>query len=95
MGHLNMYEYVYIFQFFLNNIYMDYKEINNLLKSLEIADSKKLNYSTLDRDINLNNQKQLNLDIHNPQRQYTDTHKLENTMNDKINNYNFVQTKQY
>lgn len=77
---------------------MDYKELNNLLKTLEISDSnKKLNYSTLDRDrdINLNNQKSLNLEMNNPQRQSTDTYKLDTAMNDKINNYNFVQTKQF
>jgi len=75
---------------------MDYKKLNNLLKTLEISDSnKKINYSTLDRDINLNNQKSFNLEINNPQRQSTDTYKLDTIMNDKINNYNFVQTKQF
>ena len=75
---------------------MDYKKLNNLLKTLEISDSnKKINYSTLDRDINLNNQKSLNLEMNNPQRQSTDTYKLDTAMNDKINNYNFVKTKQF
>ena len=75
---------------------MDYKELNNLLKTLELCDSKKINYSTLDRDINLNfTDKTIHSEINNPQRHYIDTKKLDNGMNDKIQNYNFVQTKQF
>ena len=75
---------------------MDYKELNNLLKTLELCDSKKINYSTLDRDINLNfTDKTIHSEINNPQRNYIDTKKLDNAMNDKIQNYNFVQTKQF
>ena len=84
---------------------MDYNTLNTLLKSLEITDkesiilSKKNNTTSLERDINLNVNSAMNLEMANPQRQNInqlndDSSNLE-IMNDKITQYNFVQTKNY
>ena len=84
---------------------MDYNTLNTLLKSLEITDkesiilSKKNNTTSLERDINLNVNSVMNLEMANPQRQninqLNDTNLKLETMNDKITQYNFVQTKNY
>ena len=84
---------------------MDYNTLNTLLKSLEITDnesiilSKKNNTTSLERDINLNVNSAMNLEMANPQRQninqLNDTNLKLETMNDKITQYNFVQTKNY
>jgi hypothetical protein len=84
---------------------MDYNTLNTLLKSLEITDnesiilSKKNNTTSLERDINLNVNSAMNLEMANPQRQNInqlndDSSNLE-IMNEKITQYNFVQTKNY
>ena len=84
---------------------MDYNTLNILLQSLEIKANesiiinKKNNTTSLERDINLNVNSVMNLEMANPQRQNInqlndDNLKLD-TMNDKITQYNFVQTKNY
>ena len=84
---------------------MDYNTLNTLLQSLEIKDTesiiinKKNNTTSLERDINLNVNSVMNLEMANPQRQNInqlndDSSNLE-IMNDKITQYNFVQTKNY
>jgi hypothetical protein len=84
---------------------MDYNNLNTLLQSLEIKDTKSIiinkknNTTSLERDINLNVNSVMNLEMANPQRQNInqlndDNLKLD-TMNDKITQYNFVQTKNY
>jgi hypothetical protein len=84
---------------------MDYNTLNTLLQSLEIKDTKSIiinkknNTTSLERDINLNVNSVMNLEMANPQRQNInqlndDNLKLD-TMNDKITQYNFVQTKNY
>ena len=82
---------------------MDYNSLNTLLNSLEIneTDSKNTNNNNnltqLERDINLKNNSIINLELANPQRQYIDNNKdnLKETMNSKLNDYNFIQTKKY
>ena len=84
---------------------MDYNTLNTLLQSLEIKENesviinKKNNTTSLERDINLNVNSVMNLEMANPQRQninqLNDTNLKLETMNDKITQYNFVQTKNY
>ena len=84
---------------------MDYNTLNTLLQSLEIKDTKSIiinkknNTTSLERDINLNVNSVMNLEMANPQRQninqLNDTNLKLETMNDKITQYNFVQTKNY
>jgi len=80
---------------------MDYNTLNTLLNSLEIneKDSKEDNPSLtqLERDINLKNNSIMNLELANPQRQSLNNNResIKDTMNDKLNDYNFIQTKKY
>ena len=84
---------------------MDYNTLNTLLQSLEIKENesviinKKNNTTSLERDINLNVNSVMNLEMANPQRQninqLNDTNLKLEAMNDKITQYNFVQTKNY
>ena len=84
---------------------MDYKNLNNMLNSLEVDDQNsknlneksKTNLTQLERDINLNNKSIMNLELVNPQRQFMNNNKESDTdtMNSKINNYNFIPTKKF
>ena len=77
-------------------------ELNKYLSSLELDTSQELlntkkttNLTQLERDISLNNNPSMNLEIANPQRlnltHFKDSEK--DYINDKINNYNFIQKK--
>ena len=83
---------------------MDYNDINSYLSSLEIDTNitdnklfdKKKNLTVLERDINLNSNPNQNIEIANPQRQFMVKEDINNnTINNKINDYNFIQTKNY
>ena len=83
---------------------MDYKDINSYLSSLEIDTNnndnklvdKKKNLTVLERDINLNSNPNQNIEIANPQRQFIVKEEINNnTMNNKISDYSFIQTKNY
>ena len=83
---------------------MDYNKINDYLSSLEIDKndnntklvSKKNNLTMLEREINLNANAIQNIEIANPQRQFiVNKDKDNNNINNKINNYSFIQTKNY
>ena len=83
---------------------MDYNDINSYLSSLEIdtnnndnklADKKK-NLTGLERDISLNSNPNQNIEIANPQRQFIVKEETNTTtMNNKISDYSFIQTKNY
>ena len=80
----------------------DKTELNKYLSSLELDTSQELlntkkttNLTQLERDISLNNNPSMNLEIANPQRLNL-THSKDSekeSINDKINNYNFIQKK--
>ena len=82
---------------------MDYNSLNNLLQSLEVKDTATVTETktttALERDINLNVNSVMNLEMANPQRQnlnqLNDSNLSLETMNEKITQYNFVQTKNY
>ena len=80
---------------------MDYNSLNNLLNSLEINEKyykeAKTNLTQLERDINLKNNSVMNLELANPQRQSMNNNResIKDTMNDKLKDYNFIQTKKY
>ena len=83
---------------------MDYTNLNNMLNSLEVDDQNsknlneksKTNLTQLERDINLNNKSIMNLELVNPQRQFMNNKESDtDTMNSKINNYNFIPTKKF
>jgi hypothetical protein len=84
---------------------MDYNSLNELLNTLEIKDSESkilneknnINQTQLERDINLNANSHMNLELANPQRMNTNNNTESNkeSMNDKINSYSFIQTKKY
>lgn len=80
----------------------DKTELNKYLSSLELDTSQEIlntkkttNLTQLERDISLNNNPSMNLEIANPQRlNLTHSKDLEkDSINDKINNYNFIQKK--
>ena len=80
----------------------DKTELNKYLSSLELDTSQELlntkkttNLTQLERDISLNNNPSMNLEIANPQRlNLTHSKDLEkDSINGKINNYNFIQKK--
>ena len=97
--------YVYFVKTFSKSLLMDYKNLNAFLNTLEIVDNKdnilneknNTNLTHLERDINLNNNPNINLEMANPQRQYLNMNKVstKEDLNDKINNYNFIQKKIY
>jgi len=97
--------YVYFVKTFSKSLLMDYKNLNAFLNTLEIVDNKdnilneknNTNLTQLERDINLNNKPNINLEMANPQRQYLNINSVSNKedLNDKINNYNFIQKKIY
>jgi len=83
---------------------MDYNSLNELLNTLEIKESESktineknnTNQTNLERDINLNANSHMNLELANPQRMNTtNTESTKESMNDKINSYSFIQTKKY
>ena len=80
---------------------MDYNSLNNLLNSLEINEKyykeAKPNLTQLEKDINLKNNSVMNLELANPQRQSMNNNResIKDTMNDKLKDYNFIQTKKY
>ena len=83
---------------------MDYSSLNNLLSSLEVKESESktineknnTNQTQLERDLNLNANSHMNLELANPQRMNTNnTESNKESMNEKINNYSFIQTKKY
>ena len=84
---------------------MDYNSLNNLLSSLEVKESESktineknnTNQTQLERDLNLNANSHMNLELANPQRMNTNNNIESNkeSMNEKINNYSFIQTKKY
>jgi len=81
---------------------MDYKILNAMLNNLELNDNTKVtsnkpSFTPLEREISLKHDRTINLEINNPQRQFTNHNENSNDliMNDKINNYNFIQKKQY
>jgi len=80
----------------------DKTELNKYLSSLELDTSQELlntkkttNLTQLERDISLNNNSSMNLEIANPQRLNLSHSKdsEKDSINDKINNYNFIQKK--
>ena len=81
----------------------DKTELNKYLSSLELDTSQELlntkkttNLTQLERDISLNNNNSsMNLEIANPQRLNLSHSKdsEKDSINDKINNYNFIQKK--
>ena len=97
--------YVYFVKTFSKSLLMDYKNFNAFLNTLEIVDNKdnilneknNINLTQLERDINLNNNPNINLEMANPQRQYLNINSVstKEDLNDKINNYNFIQKKIY
>ena len=79
---------------------MDYNSLNNLLNSLEVKetdDKHKPILTQLERDINLKSNSVMNLELANPQRQSMNNSRdsIKDTMNDKLKDYNFIQTKKY
>lgn len=84
---------------------MNYKNLNAFLNTLELVDNKEkslneinnTNLTQLERDINLNNNPNINLEIANPQRQYLNINNVSNKedVNNKISNYNFIKKKIY
>ena len=83
---------------------MDYSSLNNLLSSLEVKESESktvneknnTNQTQLERDLNLNANSHMNLELANPQRMNTNNiESNKESMNEKINNYSFIQTKKY
>ena len=83
---------------------MDYYDINSYLSSLEIDENnddnklvnKKKNLTVLERDITLNSNPNQNIEIANPQRQFMVKQDINNnTINSKISDYSFIQTKNY
>ena len=80
---------------------MDYNSLNNLLNSLEVKETDvkvhKPILTQLERDINLKSNSVINLELANPQRQSMNNNResIKDTMNDKLKDYNFIQTKKY
>ena len=80
---------------------MDYNSLNNLLNSLEVKEIDvkvhKPISTQLERDINLKSNSVMNLELANPQRQSMNNNResIKDTMNDKLKDYNFIQTKKY
>ena len=80
---------------------MDYNSLNNLLNSLEVKETDvkvhKPILTQLERDINLKSNSVMNLELANPQRQSMNNNResTKDTMNDKLKDYNFIQTKKY
>jgi len=80
---------------------MDYNSLNNLLNSLEVKETDvkvhKPILTQLERDINLKSNSVINLELANPQRQSMNNNResTKDTMNDKLKDYNFIQTKKY
>ena len=80
---------------------MDYNSLNNLLNSLEVKETDvkeyKPNLTQLERDINLKSNSVMNLELANPQRQSMNNNResTKDTMNEKLKDYNFTQTKKY
>jgi hypothetical protein len=79
---------------------MDYNSLNNLLNSLEVKETDvehKPILTQLERDINLKSNSVMNLELANPQRQSMNNSRdsIKDTMNDKLKDYNFIQTKKY
>jgi hypothetical protein len=78
---------------------MDYNSLNNLLNSLEVKEVKehKPILTQLERDINLKSNSVMNLELANPQRQSMNNNResTKDTMNEKLKDYNFTQTKKY
>ena len=80
---------------------MDYNSLNNLLNSLEVKETDVKEYkpilTQLERDINLNSNSVMNLELTNPQRQSMNNNResSKDNMNEKLKDYNFIQTKKY
>ena len=80
---------------------MDYNSLNNLLNSLEVSEKDDKEHkpilTQLERDINLKSNSVMNLELANPQRQSMNNSResIKDTMNDKLKDYNFIQTKKY
>jgi hypothetical protein len=84
---------------------MDYNSLNELLNTLEIKESEakilneknNTNQTHIEREINLNANSHMNLELANPQRMNTNnnTESNKDLMNEKINSYSFIQTKKY
>ena len=80
---------------------MDYNSLNNLLNSLEVKETDdkvhKPILTQLERDINLKSNSVMNLELANPQRQSMNNNResSKDNMNEKLKDYNFIQTKKY
>ena len=80
---------------------MDYNSLNNLLNSLEVKETDvkvhKPILTQLERDINLKSNSVINLELANPQRQSMNNNResTKDNMNEKLKDYNFIQTKKY
>ena len=80
---------------------MDYNSLNNLLNSLEVKETDVKEYkpilTQLERDINLKSNSVMNLELANPQRQSMNNNResSKDNMNEKLKDYNFIQTKKY
>ena len=80
---------------------MDYNSLNNLLNSLEVKETDvkvhKPISTQLERDINLKSNSVMNLELANPQRQSMNNNResTKDNMNEKLKDYNFIQTKKY
>ena len=80
---------------------MDYNSLNNLLNSLEVKETDVKEYkpilTQLERDINLKSNSVINLELANPQRQSMNNNResTKDNMNEKLKDYNFMQTKKY
>jgi hypothetical protein len=80
---------------------MDYNSLNTLLNSLEVNETDvkvhKPILTQLERDINLKSNSVMNLELANPQRQSMNNNmeSSKDNMNEKLKDYNFIQTKKY
>ena len=80
---------------------MDYNSLNTLLNSLEVNETyvkvHKPILTQLERDINLKSNSVMNLELANPQRQSMNNNResTKDNMNEKLKDYNFIQTKKY
>ena len=80
---------------------MDYNSLNNLLNSLEVKETDVKEHkpilTQLERDIKLNSNSVMNLELANPQRQSMNNNResSKDNMNEKLKDYNFIQTKKY
>lgn len=81
--------------------YIDYLELNKMLENLEIKNKPQqhnnLNTTQFKRDMHLNQNVPMNLEMANPQRlnNLNDSKKNKDDMNQQITNYNFIQKKKY